>query len=372
MKVVCTQEKLSLGLNIVSRSIGKTGNLPILNNILIQAKKEGIYLLSTNLETGIKYLVTGKVEKEGEFTVPARTFNDYISFLKDKIEIEQNDNFLTIKSGNNLAKINGQPANEFPLFPKIEGEKKIVLRKEILLKIIKYVSFASSINETRPELTGVLFKINPEKKQAFFVATDSYRLAEYRFDIDEDYQEPLFFIIPTKTLIELARIINLLKTNEEKIEVFINETQVLFVYENLELISRLIDGVFPDYEQIIPNNFLTEIKVNRLDLISAIKATSLFSRSGIYDVNLETISENELQVKGSNSQIGENQTIINAQITGPKCKISFNYNYLLEGLNVLEGENIVLKIIDSDNPCLLADLGEKNYLYLIMPIRDEA
>jgi DNA polymerase-3 subunit beta len=370
MKFSCTQENLSLGVSLVSRVVARTASLPILGNILIQCQEEGIYLTGTNLELGLRCFIRGKVIEPGEFTVPARLFNDYINLLSGKIDIEVENQTLIINSGLTISKLKGLPANEFPPLPKIENGFRYLCKKENLLQGIEQVVFAASVNETRPELSGVLFKFESQNKTLTLTATDSYRLAEYKIlTQDVELEKNFSIIVPSRTLQELARILNFIKNQKDKITLEIEANQISFSYENIELVSRLIDGAYPDYEQIIPKNFKTEIMVNRESLINAIKAASLFSRSGIYDIKIEVIPNKGVKVSSLNAQIGEQITLVEGEVKGEECSIAFNYHYLLDGLQAINTSEVNIQIIDSNNPCLFTPQGENNYLYIVMPIR---
>lgn len=369
MKFSCTQENLNLGVNIINRVAAKSGNLPILNNILIQCQGGNIQLLGTNLEMGIKYIVRGKIDKDGIFTVPSVLFSDYINLLNDRIDCELKDDVLVIQSGLSVSKIKGLPASEFPTLPSLSGGDWFFCKKQDLVKVINRVIFAVSPAETRPELNGVYLNIDPESKSAVFAATDSYRLAECRIPLKTQINKTITAIIPARTLQELARILNQIKNDSEEIKFGINASQISFFYDNLELISRLIDGIYPDYQQIIPKIFKTQVQTDKHFLIKAIKASSLFAKSGVYDVFIQTQSPENIQVGGANSQSGEYSAQVPAEVSGEDASITFNYRFLLDALQAIEAQNIKLQIVDSNNPILLTPVDNEECRYLIMPIR---
>lgn len=369
MKFSCTQENLNLGVNLVSHISSRGGGLPILNNILLQCKLEGIYLTATNLEIGLKYLVRGKVIEEGEFTVPARLFSDYIGLLSDKIDVDLDDQIVKIKAGHSSSTIKGLPASDFPPLPRVENGKKLCCQKEGFIRVVEQVVFAASQSETRPELTGVFFQLDAKNQKITLAATDSYRLAEGKIETKTENKEPLSLIVPSRALMELVRILNLLKTETKEIMIEIGSNQIVFLYDNIELISRLIDGAYPDYAQIIPKEFKTELTVSREGLIKTIKAASLFSRSGIYDIVLSASPDKGLKIGSANTQLGDYDTIIEAETKGEENTVVFNYRYLLDGLQIIKTPKLRLQMIDSNNPCLFTSPEEQNYLYIVMPIR---
>lgn len=368
MRFSATQENLNFGLALTGRVSSKNGALPILNNILLQCKTEGVYLSATNLEVGVKCLIRAKVEEEGEFTVPSKLFSDYISLLSDRVDIEVKEQEVFISSGSSSAKIKGLPASEFPFLPRVENGKIVTILKKIFLQAINHVVFAAATNETRPELSGVLLKINEKSDKIFLTATDSYRLAEYHISIPQIQEESLSVIIPSKTLLEVARIIGAQEdTQEVKIEIGTN--QIAFTCGNTEIVSRLIDGVYPDYEQIIPKEFKTKIIAAKDILIRSIKAASLFSRSGIYDVVLRGAPGQGLSVASANSQVGENIMTTEAEIDGEANEITFNFHYLLDALQALESGKVAIKMIDAGSPTLLSSDQKEGSIHIIMPIK---
>lgn len=368
MKFSSTQENLNTGLNIVGRFSSRTGTLPILNNVLIHCQAEGAYLSATNLEMGVKCLVRGKTEEEGDFTIPSRLFSECVGLLSDKVEIELKEQSLEIISGSTSTKIKGVPASEFPLFPKIENGEKYICQKNALVQAINQVVFSVAENETRPELSGVFFKTN-ENKQLILAATDSYRLSESRLSAEWTSEKNLSIIVPARALQELSRILSLAKDEGTQVTIEIGANQICFSYDNIEILSRLIDGAYPDYEQIIPKEFKTKATFKRDALAKTIKAASLFSRSGIYDVTVRARPGEGLEIVSANSQLGEYKTLVESEVSGEDCAVVFNYRYILDGLQALEGSDIVLQTVDSNNPCLFTSSGNQSYLYIVMPIR---
>ena len=381
MKISCTQENLNQGLFIVSHLAAKSAALPILNNILIQASENLIKLSATNLEIGVTCGVRGKVEEEGDFTVQSKLFADYVSLLpKDRVDLtvdknQENNQNLEVKCKNHATKIKGQLAADFPLIPQINKTNPYVVDYQKFRQAISQVIFAVSISETRPEISGVFF--NFTKNQLILAATDSYRLAEKKIDLDKkNKDEEKKFIVPARALQELQRILGSFKdpaaiSEIEFVEIYLGENQILFRIDSVELISRLVEGQYPDYQQIIPQTANTKITANTAELIKAIKAASLFARSGIYDVSLEVNPDKKIiLISAANSQLGENRSEISAEITGENNATVVNFRYLLDGLQNIDSEEILINIIDGNGPCLI-QTSEKSvdYLYIIMPIK---
>jgi len=377
MKISTLQENLKQGLFTVSHIAGKNINLPILNNVMIEAKEGNIKLVATNLEIGVVSTIRGKVEEDGVFTVDSKTINDYVSLLPNKkINIEQKENKIIIEADNYKTKILGQGAEDFPLIPEVERGSFFSANIGEFKKALSQTIFAVANSETRMELSGVLF--NFTKNKLIMAATDSYRLAEKsvavktNFNSDGDKK----IIIPAKTLQEVVRIISgLQETDKEKkeeaeVKFYISENQILFIAGNTELVSRLIEGQYPDYRQIIPPESKTTVIINRSELIRAIKASALFSKTGINDVSLDfPAGKNQAVISSASGQTGENTTEIEAEVNGDDNGVVINYKYLLDGLNNIDGENVKITIIDSNTPCILRPETGDDYLYIIMPIK---
>lgn len=374
MKISSLQENLKSGLLSVSHIAGKNINLPILNNILLKAEDGNIKLVSTDLEMGIITIIRGKIEKEGSFTVDAKIISDYVSLLPNKkIDLEKKENRLVVKCDNYKTTVNGQGADEYPLIPQID--KKIYYKADIeeFKQSLAQVIFAVSNSETRIELSGVLFDFTD--KALVMAATDSYRLAEKKLKITTNSKENHKIIVPAKTLQELARILSGYRAGGEtadgaEIKFYVSDNQILFTVFNIELISRLIEGQYPDYKQIIPLKSETKVFINRPELVRAVKASSLFSKSGINDVNLDLPADkNKLIVSSASSQAGENTVELEATVSGKDNGMVINHRYLLDGLNNIDGENIKIDIVNSATPCVLRPEKDEDYLYIIMPIK---
>lgn len=364
MKIICTQENLNNALLIVNHLATRNANLPILSNVLISAKDGVIYFSTTNLEMGIKTQVRGKVEKDGEYTVPARLLADYISLLpKENVTLEMEEDGLRVSGKNSQTLIKGLPAEDYPLIPEIGDDKQIVIKGKELKDLISQVAFAVSLDDNRPEISGALFSIT--ENELVVAATDSYRLAEKKIKLKNNLTKKI--IIPLKTLQELNRII---VSDDKEIQVLLSDNQVLFSFDGIKLVSRLIDGTYPDYEQIIPTEHKIVIELKNDQLIKAIKSAALFCKPGINDVKFSFIaSKNELVVVSTNNSVGENITTIEAMITGGDIDIVFNYRYLLDGLNNINNDKVVIKLNNQGAPGMFSPIDNPDYLYIVMPIR---
>jgi len=371
MKVSCLKNNLQTGLAITSHLSTKNIQLPILNNVLLVAKNGNIRFTSTNLEMAVSCLVRGKVDEEGEITIPSKLFYDYISLLKEeKIDLKTDDSVLYLEAGDNKTKINGLPSADFPLVPSVSAEKVYLIPVDIFRDAISQTVFAASNNESRPELSGLLIQF--KKNKLIMAATDSYRLVEKKIDLPNESSSESSVIVPVKTIIEAHRIFSIFKDSTDSpsdVQVSLSENQIVFTYGSVELISRIIEGNFPDYQQIIPQNFQTEAKVNRDDLINTVKTASLFSRSGLFDVTIFLDPNGSLKVSAADASRGENSASTKIEVSGIENSVTLNFRYLLDGLQSIGTEDISFKMIDGSNPCVLKPYDKEDQLYIIMPIK---
>ena len=381
MKFSCTQENLHQGLSVVSHIANKNINLPVLGNVLIKSDDKMLRFMTTNLEIAVSCTVRGKMEESGEFTVPSKLFSDYVSLLpKERVDVEQVDDTIVVSCGTYQTRLNGISSSEFPLIPSIERNRKFSVRVSDLRRSIGQVLFAVAPNESRPEISGVLFRFVPREDgmELVLAATDSYRLAEKMVPVHRegstDIDEPVSVIVPSRTVAELTRILSIFKDaigDAEYLEIFIADNQVLFAYGSVEIVSRTIEGKYPDYRQLVPDRFETEVSVPKEDMIRAVKTTSLFTKSGLNDVHLNFNPETPIRISATNSQTGEHNAEIDGSVQGRENDITVNYRYLLDGMNNIESDRVDVQLIDGTSPCLLRPSGEgpKDYLYIVMPIR---
>ncbi len=364
MKLIVTKDNLKKGLFLVSRVVGVGNPLQVLNNILIKTDQGRVRLSSTNLEIGVNTWVGGKIDEEGSLTVPARLINDYINNLPtEKVTLENKDNTLTVESENYHTNIKGLSADDFPLIPQVSEEAFAKIDSAELRDALSETIWATAQNETQPEISGVYMFFEEDKIRV--AATDRYRLAERITILKESVKGTREVIVPFRTITELYKI---LATGSGDVEIYFSETQVLFKFDETELISRLIDGQYPDYRQIIPKEYKTEATISREDLLHAIKATALFA-SESNNIQLAVSEKDGITVTASSAASGENTTRIAAKVLGAENNAVFNFKYLLDCLNNLREKNVVLKLISDSSPAQLMPESRNNYTYIVMPIK---
>lgn len=369
MKFSCTQENLHRGLSVASHVTSKNVNLPILHNVHIDAKDEGITITATNLEIGIQVHIRGKVDEPGAVTVPAQVFANYISLVNsEQVDIQTEENTLLVHAGNQNTKIRGESAEEFPLIPQVERSNVIEIPTMDFKNGLSQVLFAASKDSGREVLTGVYFSI--EGRSLTIAATNGHRLAERVIKLPQEQSRAITVVVPSLSLSELVRV---LPDTEENVSLYINDNQILATVAGVEFtISRLIDERFPDYKQVIPENFQTTVLVDRDKLVRGIKAASLFSKSGIHDINIHISNEDQaLTLTTVNNQLGENVTKVPAEITGESNNSIYNFRYVLDGISHVPGEKVQIQVIDNVSPSVFTpnDPDAGQYLYTISPIQ---
>lgn len=376
MHIACTQENLLQGLSLVSHITAKQTNLPILGNVLLKTEGGGLKLFSTNLEMAISAQVRGVVESPGEFTVPAKLLQDYISLLPSgKVELILKDDVLEVRAHGSSTTMRGMPSSEFPLIPKLALEAGYQIKAEALKLAIAQTVFAVSASEARPELGGVAcFFHNPDEEgKLVFAATDSYRLSERVLEIDGGSKVSQHCIVPSRAMQEMGRIISSYKDDvdmPETIEWSVTESQMVMTYGKVELISRLIEGSFPPYRQIMPSESKTKCIVAKSELQKAIKAASLFARQGVFDIHVEIDATKGMTVSSSDTGTGAHSSTLKADISGESVnKVILNYKYFSDGLSALSGDQVEFQCIDGMNPVTLSSKGTEGFKYIIMPIR---
>lgn len=364
MKFISDKNLLEENFLIAEKFTGKNINLPILENVLLETKGDILNLNATNLEYAINLEIKGKGEKDGKVSVSAKILSQLIHSIKEKeIKLEEKEGNLLIKSNSVNVKINGGPVNDFPIIPKIKKSFSSVLDGYSLKTGLEKVLPAVSNSEFKPELGGVFF--NSSKKTTKLAATDTFRLAEFTIKTNNsNLVDDFKFILPAKLSSELSRILK----NEEEVNVSFGENQVLLEFSNSKIISRVIDGSFPDYEGIIPKSFNSEVVINRDKLFQNIRSSSIFA-SRLQDVSLN-FGHKQLEISTSNPEVGEYKVFVPVEMfSGKELKISFNYRYLLDALGVIEGKEVFIGLSSENAPVLIRDNSDISYLYILMPLR---
>ncbi|MFA6258528.1 MAG: DNA polymerase III subunit beta [Candidatus Paceibacterota bacterium] len=364
MKLECNLEKIKNAVSSTERITGKNLSLPILDSVLISASKKSLKFRSTNLNLGIEIEISAKVEREGSLVVKGSSLVGIFSniFQNENILLEEKDGNVLIKTKNNQIKLKGQKGDDFPTIPVIEEGVSFEINPEKIIEGIKSVYYSASFSGIKPEISSVY--IYSEDNTLIFVSTDSFRLAEKRIKV-KNIPEISGILIPFKNISEILRVLGECK---EDLKIAFNKNQISFSSDGLYLTSRLIDGVFPDYRQIIPKEHKTEVVVLKQELINALKLSNVFSDK-FNQINLEVSpKEKSFKISSSNNDIGENITKLDGALKGETVSVGFNYKYFLDCFQSINSDSISIKLNQSSKPMIITGVSDTSFLYLIMPM----
>lgn len=364
MHIECTKDSIERATSLLYRISGKNVNLPVLSCILFDIKSKKALFRATNLDLGVEIEVPAKIHKEGVIAVPAHILAQYISSLgsETRLTMETNGTTLTITTKHGSSDIQTLPPHDFPSLPIIASQKVFLLPVKALLQGMKSVLYSSSTSSIKPELSSVYMFL--QDKKLFFVATDSFRLSEKVIALSNiTHVDPI--LIPQKNISDLIRI---LESVDDDIEVRVTQTQISLSAGPVFVTSRLIDGVFPDYRQIIPKNPTTVLTCLKEDFISIIKKATIFSDS-FHQIGF-TINpkKKECLIHSSHSDIGAFRERLEASMTGEEIKINFNYRYLLDCFQSIATDSISLSFSGLGKPLVIRGVGDGTFLYLVMPM----
>ena len=375
MKLSCLQENLSRGLAMVGRAVATRSTLPITQNVLLTTDQSMLKLSATNLEISITTWVGGMIEEEGSITVPARLLSEFVNSLpSDRIDLElmPGTGVLQLKCGRAEARINGADASEFPPIPSIEDGVGAQIDQQVLKSAISRVAFAAATEESRPVLTGVEVRFQGDKFT--LAAADGFRLAVQHGTLATPVEQEIEVIIPARTLVELSR---LLGDQSEAVEILMTPTkgQVLFRLPGVELVSQLLQGSFPNYDQLIPQSYQTRAIFDLQSLLRATRTAAIFARDGSQIIRVQVIPDEDGQSNGKalisarSEEVGDNQDEVDADsIEGDEAKIAFNSRYLQEVLSVLERGKVALETTTPSSPGVFKPVDSDDYIHVVMPM----
>lgn len=371
MKFTCNQDTFSKYLNITSRVVGNKPGLPILNNIYFESNNGKLILRTTNLELSIATWIGADITEDGKITVPAKQLAEFVNSIpEEKVDIETDKSNFNISSENSNASFNTMPTEDFPQIPTINDEEySFRIKKDDLVTSINRVGFAAATDDIKPVLTGV--KVEVEGKNVSFTATDGLRLSRQSIDIEKPKKEKSF-LVPVNALSELSYVISSLETDEEWIYVYILEdkNQVLFRFADVDLTSRLIDGEFPEYKQIIPTGYKTRCNIAKNEMLNSIKIINIIARSVLGNKMILDVSSESGKVTLSavQSDLGKNQSSIHGKIEGDSVKIAFSARLLNDILTHVDSENIIFECSEPTRPGVFKIDGDENFIHLVMPM----
>jgi DNA polymerase-3 subunit beta len=373
MNVSVMQENLARGLQTVSRAVSSRATLPVLANVLLKTENAGLKLTATNLEIGINSWVPGKVAEEGEITVPAKLLTDLVASLPNQridLVLSPKDRTLKLTCGSNRSSIKGIEADEFPVVAAIGETPATSVDARVLREALGEVVFAAASDESRPILTGVLTRL--EGDTLTLAAADNYRIAVRTVKLDKPVSPEIVIVVPGRSYAELMRI---LPDAEMPIEITVtpNKSQVLFHVEGTDLVSRLIEGQFPNYEPVIPTSHSSRAVVDREALLAGTRRASIFARDSANIVKIELGGENGdgagVAITAHAADVGDNADSIEATVTGSPTAIAFNARYLIDVLGALGADEAALELSGPLAPGVIRGVGKDDYVHVIMPVR---
>jgi DNA polymerase-3 subunit beta len=369
VKLSLMQDNLARGLQIVSRAVSPRSTLPVLGNVLLRTEDAGLKLTATNLEIGISYWVPGKVDQDGALTVPARLITDIVNSLpsSERVDLEvENGTNLSIRSGRHQAHVRGIDAEEFPVIPAAGERPTTRISQKLLKAALAEVTFAAASDEARPILTGVLTRF--EGDRITLAAADNYRIAVKTLT-GLDPVEETSIVVPARSYVELARV---LTDTDSPVELILtpSKNQILFHLEGIDLVSRLIDGQFPNYQQVLPASHSTRAVVERQELLNAVRLSALIASSSanVVKMKLESNGSSGVTIAAA-ADIGDTEGEVEAAVEGEPVTISFNARYLHEALQNVDGEQLALEFTGPLSPGVLKPIDDKDYVHVIMPVR---
>ena len=374
MKLVCAQRALAEGLAVVERAVPSKSPLPVLSNILLATDDGRLKLVANNLEMAITAWVAADIADEGAVTLPARLLADFVSTLVGgdvQMSLKPGTKTMHLKCGRYEANINGIDAEDFPQVPSVGDGPRCQVPARTLRAAINQVAFAAATDETRPVLSGVLMTI--DGNELTMAAADGFRLAVRTVEVGEPLTEKLSLLVPARTLHELARIIS---DSDDPVEIAAtpSRNQVMFQYPGLLVVSRLIEGQFPDYQRIIPQSYQTRVVLPVADFLQATKTAAVFSRDNSNIVRLSVAPSGEELVPGrvdvlaTSAEMGDNAGQLDGSVEGEETQIAFNVRYLRDALEAVNSGEVALEITGPTSPGLLKPVAGAGHLHVIMPM----
>jgi DNA polymerase III subunit beta len=372
MQFSCNQDTFSKYINIVSRIVNNKPGLPILNNVAFETVKGKLLMKATDLELSISTWIGSDVKAEGKVTAPAKQLAEFVNSIPeekiDMVLVKQNFN---ISTSNNNASFNTMPYDDFPAIPTVKDKESMLIRinKGDLITAINRVAFAAATDDIKPVLTAIKMEI--EGGMVSFVATDGLRLSRQIIKIEKNEKEKSL-LIPVRAFEELAYVISSIDSDDEWVSIYLIEerNQILFRFGDVELTSRLIDGEFPEYKQIIPTGFKTQCLLNRDDFINSLKIINIIARSVLGNKMILDISKKEsgISLSATQSELGKNQSKFNCDVNGDELKIAFSAKFLSDILNHIDSGDIIFECSEPVRPGVFKIKGDESFVHLVMPM----
>ncbi len=363
MKIECSIEKIKKALSSVERVTGKNLTLPVLSSILWVATNKSLKLRATNLNIGVEIEVPAKIEEEGTVAVRGDILSSLFSVLQGEssVKFELTNNNLSVKTKTNSILLKSIPHDDFPTIPLIKGQEIVIPNKKFI-DGIKSVYYSSAVSEIKPEIGSVYIYLDDD--MLVFVATDSFRLAEKKVKIKQKLNFDNI-LIPFKNITEIIKIFDGI---DNDLKINIQKNQISLSLENIYLTSRVVDGNFPDYKQIIPKIPTTKAIVLKQELLSSLKISNLFSDKFNQIVLNIKPKDKKFEIESKNNDIGENISLVDGALSGEEVSANFNYKYVLDCFQSIEADSLSLELSGNNKAMIIRGVGDTSFLYLVMPM----
>lgn len=364
MKITCERGYLAMALGVASRAVSSRNTLPILSNVLLETEDDRLKLTATDLDTAIRSVIPANVAENGAVAVPAAILSDVVSKLPDApVTIEMQDGKVTVRSGKSDYTILSLPAEDFPVVPEVREGTDLTLPQATLKDMLRLTTFAASKEETRSILMGVLFEARANTLT--LVATDTHRLAWKQAQLGEEVGNPVSAIIPARPLVELERVLK--DTAEDTVHIRFGPSQVQFETSDVTLVSRVLDGQFPNYEKVIPRSTERKITFDRTEMLSAVRRVFIVARQNS-EKAIFTTKGDLVEMTAESQEVGRAYEEVPIAMDGDNLTIAFNARYLMEVLNILPAEQATIEMSGALNPGILKASDKSDFLYVVMPM----
>jgi DNA polymerase III subunit beta len=372
MKFSCNQDTFSKYLNILSRVVSTKPGLPILNNVFLQTDKGKLTMKTTDLELSITTWIGADVKDDGKITLPAKQLSEFVNSIPEEVvNVEVEKQNFNISTSNNSASFNTMPSDDFPSIPSVDKKKEpfIQINSADLVMAINRVAFAAATDDIKPVLTGV--KVEIEEDEISLIATDGLRLSKQVIKTSKN-DKTKSFLVPVRALTELSHIMNEMGGEEDKISVYIIEdkNQVMFRVGDIDLVSRLIDGEFPEYKQIIPTGYKTKCEIEREEFLNSLKVVNIIARSVLGNKMILNIDpkEDQISLSATQADLGKNESNFKCKVEGEELKIAFSSKLLTDILNHVDYEDIIFECSEAVRPGVFKIKDDENFIHLVMPM----
>lgn len=374
MQFSCNQDTFAKYLNIVSRVVSAKPGLPILNNILLEAEKGKVNMVATDLEIGISTWIGAEVKGNGRITVPAKQIAEFVNSIpSEKIDVSLDKQSLSVSTLNNSAEFHTIPADDYPQVVSVGKEKPVLkISKEDILAAVHRVAFAAAADDIKPVLTAIRIEMSGES--IAFVSADGLRLSRQNIKLSSPVKEDLTLLVPVKAMQELAFVLGEIggDSDKETVEVYVitERNQVVFRFNEIDIVSRLIDGQYPEYKQIIPTGFKTQTIVNRAEFMNALKVANIIARTVLGNKIILDLDPKKgtIKLSASQSDVGSNESLFNAQIEGDAMKMAFSARFLADMVNNVDGDELIFECSEPVKPGVFKVKGDEDFIHLIMPM----